>query len=88
MMIDKYQAVKKRNERVARLAKARRAQLLETVPETFMAKDLVAGTGLTIDTISAQIQKMIKHKEVTQNSAYSKPRIYTKVKHEQCDDRP
>ena len=79
MIDDKYQAVKKRNERVARLAKQRRAKLLEAVPETFMAKDLAAATGSTLDAINAQIQKMVRYKEITQNSEYSKPRIYTKV---------
>lgn len=79
-MIDEFGSVRKRNEKVARLAKQRRAKLLKTVPETFMAKDLIAATGMSVDAINAQIQKMVLHKEITQNSEYSKPRIYTKVK--------
>jgi hypothetical protein len=78
-MIDEFGAVRKRNEKVARLAKQRRAKLLSCVPDTFMAKELAAATGQTIDAINAQIQKMVRHKEITQNSEYSKPRVYTKV---------
>lgn len=78
-MIDKFGSTRKRNEKTARLAKERRAKLLETVPETFMAKDLIVATGMSVDSINAHIQKMVRHKEVTQNSEYSKPRIYTKV---------
>lgn len=78
-MMDKFGAARKRNEKTARLAKERRAKLLEAVPETFMAKDLAAATGSTLDAINAQIQKMVRYKEITQNNTYSKPRIYTKV---------
>lgn len=78
-MTDKFGATRKRNEKTMRLAKERRAELLKAVPETFMAKDLIAATGMSVDSINAHIQKMVRHKEVTQNSEYSKPRIYTKV---------
>ena len=77
--LDKFGATRKRNERVGNLAKKRRAKLLETVPETFMCKDLIEATGLPSDSIRAYIQKMVRHNELTQNSTYSKPRIYTKV---------
>ena len=78
-MIDKYQATKKRNIRVSRAAKERRAKLLAMVSEVFTCKELIEASGLSRDVISAQIQKMVLRKEITQNSTYSKPRIYTKV---------
>ena len=78
-MIDKFLSTRKRNEKFAQLGKERRAKLLECVPNTFTAKELTAASGQAAEAINAQIQKMIRHKEVTQNSERSKPRIYTKV---------
>lgn len=79
-MTDVYQSTKKRNEKIMRLAKERRKNLLDLVPNPFTRSDALNSWGIEKNNVSAQIQKMLWRKEIIQDKEYGRFRIYTKVK--------
>jgi len=58
---------------------AKRKALLWLMPDEFTLRDLTAVTGMTNSAASAQIQKMVKWREVEPTTAYRNPRTYRKV---------
>ena len=69
----------------ARIAKlkaegiAKRAALLSLMPTEFTASQLAHVACMTQDAANAQIQKMVRWKEIEPTSEYKTPRIYRKV---------
>ena len=58
---------------------AKRKALLWLMPDEFTMRDLTAVTGMTDSAASAQIQKMVKWREVEPTTTYQNPRTYRKV---------
>lgn len=58
---------------------ARRKRLLSLMPAEFTVAQLAHGAGITKDAASAQIQKMVKWREIVPTSSYQNPRTYRKA---------
>jgi hypothetical protein len=59
--------------------KVTRAKLLALVPQEFTMAQLAQAGGITKSAASAQIQKMVRWKEIGPISEYKTPRTYRKV---------
>jgi len=58
---------------------ARRASLLSLLPTEFTSGDVALVGCLTPDAARAQVQKMVKWKEIEPTSAYRTPRTYRRI---------
>ena len=67
------------NKKRAAQAAKRRAGLLALLPEHFTAREAMEAWHTTDSIASAQIQKMVRHKEIELLTSYHKPARYRKV---------
>lgn len=58
---------------------AKRKRLLSLLPTEFTASQLAFVACIKADAANAQIQKMVKWREIEPTSDYKKPRTYRKV---------
>ncbi len=67
------------NKKRAAQATKRRAGLLAMLPEQFTTKEAIEVWHTTDSVASAQVQKMVKHKEIEVVTGHHKPARYRKV---------
>ncbi len=58
---------------------ARRAALLSLLPTEFTSADVALVGAMDSDAARAQVQKMVKWKEIEPTSAYKTPRTYRRI---------
>jgi hypothetical protein len=68
-----------RNSKLKAQGVAKRARLLSLMPSEFTAAQLAHVACMTQDAANAQIQKMVKWREIEPTSGYKTPRTYRKL---------
>jgi len=83
MTIDKFEATTKRNKKIAKEAKERRAKLLNLLPEEFTTKLAIETWKMHSGQVSAIIQKMVNKSEIhLALPPNRKPMTYRKVQND------
>jgi hypothetical protein len=77
-VFDKHRSCEKRNEKVAREGKARRAKVLSQLPDEFTSKQCAEILNMPDKLARALIQRFCEHREVTFDPTIRVNRTYTK----------